>query len=31
MTLEKKRADYFKTITEDELAEIPTVFLIHLP
>ncbi|XP_070768533.1 otoancorin [Enoplosus armatus] len=30
-TLEKVRADYFKTITEEEMVEIPTILLLHLP
>ncbi|XP_069394092.1 otoancorin [Paralichthys olivaceus] len=30
-TLEKERADYFKTISEDELDNIPTLLLLHLP
>ncbi|XP_078109050.1 otoancorin isoform X2 [Sander vitreus] len=30
-TLEKKRADYFKTITEAEMKNIPTYLLPHLP
>uniref|UniRef100_A0A4W6FUI4 Otoancorin n=1 Tax=Lates calcarifer TaxID=8187 RepID=A0A4W6FUI4_LATCA len=30
VTLEKERADYFKTITGDELGRIPTLLLIHL-
>ncbi|XP_026172964.1 uncharacterized protein LOC113136395 isoform X2 [Mastacembelus armatus] len=30
-TLEKERADYFKTITEEELYKIPTLLLLHLP
>ncbi|KAI3360495.1 hypothetical protein L3Q82_002382 [Scortum barcoo] len=30
-SLEKKRADYFKTIIEKEMDEIPTDLLIHLP
>ncbi|XP_039662071.1 otoancorin [Perca fluviatilis] len=30
-TLEKKRADYFKTITEAEMKNIPTYLLLHLP
>ncbi|XP_037640501.1 otoancorin isoform X2 [Sebastes umbrosus] len=29
-TLEKERADYFKTITEEELERIPTLLLLHL-
>ncbi|XP_034731126.1 otoancorin [Etheostoma cragini] len=30
-TLEKGRADYFKTITEEEMKNIPTYLLPHLP
>lgn len=30
-TLEKERADYFKTITDEELDKIPTFLLLHLP
>ncbi|XP_034029550.1 LOW QUALITY PROTEIN: otoancorin [Thalassophryne amazonica] len=30
-TLEKKRSDYFKTITPDEMDAIPTTLLVHLP
>ncbi|XP_078027669.1 otoancorin isoform X2 [Epinephelus lanceolatus] len=30
-TLEKERADYFKTITEEEMKNIPTCLLLHLP
>ncbi|XP_049902790.1 uncharacterized protein LOC126391865 [Epinephelus moara] len=30
-TLEKERADYFKTITEEEMENIPTCLLLHLP
>lgn len=30
-TLEKERADYFKTITEEEMDQIPTLLLLHLP
>ncbi|CAB1459828.1 unnamed protein product [Pleuronectes platessa] len=30
-TLKKVRADYFQTITEEELDNIPTLMLLHLP
>ncbi|XP_060937790.1 otoancorin [Limanda limanda] len=30
-TLKKVRADYFPTITEEELNDIPTLLLLHLP
>ncbi|XP_029958451.1 uncharacterized protein otoa [Salarias fasciatus] len=30
-TLENKGKDYFKNITEEELNDIPTEFLLHLP
>ncbi|XP_047196884.1 otoancorin [Hippoglossus stenolepis] len=30
-TLEKKRPDYFRTITEEELDDTPTLLLLHLP
>lgn len=30
-TLKKRRPNYFKAITEEELDEIPTSLLLHLP
>ncbi|KAM4595999.1 otoancorin-like, partial [Polymixia lowei] len=30
MSLEEERADYFQTVTEEELSEIPTILLIRL-
>ncbi|CAN9513584.1 unnamed protein product [Ophioblennius macclurei] len=30
-TLEKERKDYFKSVTEAELENVPTAFLLHLP
>nr|XP_046256838.1 otoancorin [Scatophagus argus]XP_046256839.1 otoancorin [Scatophagus argus]XP_046256840.1 otoancorin [Scatophagus argus] len=30
-TLETERTDYFKTITEEEMDQIPTALLLHLP
>uniref|UniRef100_UPI0037E7AB85 otoancorin n=1 Tax=Semicossyphus pulcher TaxID=241346 RepID=UPI0037E7AB85 len=30
-TLEKERDDYFKNITEEEMDDIPTILLLHLP
>ncbi|XP_027142608.1 otoancorin [Larimichthys crocea] len=30
-TLRNERADYFKTITQEEMEDIPTFLLIHLP